>query len=437
MCSVHVVTGNMVDHALANVHDKDGSVNGIENHENNTAPLRRSALRALIQDFDPIWFTWCMNSGALAISTHQCPYQFPGLRIISTIFYVFDLTTFCLFSLAFITRFIVFRSQAWQEITSDLANLMLCACWPVAFMTLTSMTSLTARNAYWGRYAFTIVAYVMWWTVCIWSLVFLLGVFGILIARHEITVQAGEGIKGHRLPTTVIIPAVSVSTVAVTGGVLPSYSYDISPRLAVPVIVVSFMMLGIGLILGFMLTGYLFHALLSFGWPPPPATASVFILVAPMGQNSAALQELALAARYYRQFGNYNKGSFLTAEAAVPLEAACTLLALFCIGLAVLWTCFALYAMIYRAVRKELTWSPSWNSIIFPMGTVTSATTLLATEMDSPAWRVITAALIVILVIVFLINMYFTIMGIAKGELLVIREDPRVKKKLEEDHKLR
>lgn len=427
----------MTDKAAKNERETNGNATDIGKRENNTPPLRRSAIRALIQDFGPIWFTWCMNSGVLAILTHQCPYQFPGLKIISTIFFVLDLTLFCLFSIIFTSRFLIFRRQAWQEITGDQSDLMLSACWPIAFMTLTSLTSLTASNTYWGRHAFTIVAYVMWWTVCIWSLVFLFGVFGILIARHDITVQAGEGVKGQRLPMMIIIPAVSVSTVAVTGGILASYSYEISPHLAVPVMIVSFMMVGAGILLGFMLSGYLFHALLSFGWPPPPATASVFIFVGPMGQSSAALQALGSAARVYRQFGGYNKGTFITAEAAVPLEAACMLVALLLMGLGILWTGFSIYAMVYRALRKELSWSPSWNAIIFPMGTLTTATTLFSTEMDSPAWRVITAMLIIILIIVFFNNMIFTAVGIWKGELLIIREDPRVKKKMQEEHKLR
>jgi len=67
-------------------------------------------------------------------------------------------------------------------------------------------------------------------------------VFITLIGRHATS--------DRRLPTMVILPAVSVATVAVTGGGVVSLSYDVSPRLAVPVIIVSFMMVGIGILLG-------------------------------------------------------------------------------------------------------------------------------------------------------------------------------------------
>ncbi|KAK5074726.1 hypothetical protein LTR64_000931 [Lithohypha guttulata] len=428
---------NTTEHVDNTNEAENADIRDIEKRENNMPPLRRNVLTALVQDFGPFWFTWCMNSGVLAILTHQCPYQFPGLKVISTIFFVFDLTLFVLFSAAFTARFVIFGSQAYGEITGELSDLMLCACWPIAFMTLTSLTSLIASNAYWGRHALTIVAYVMWWVVCFWALAVLFWVFGDLIAKHEISVQAGEGVRGKRLPMMVIIPAVSVSTVAITGALVASHSYDISARMAVPVIIVSFLMVGVGILLGFMLTTYLFHGLLSQGWPPPPQTASVFILVGPMGQSAAALQQLGQAARVYRKFVGYDKGTFLTGEAAVPLEAACMLIALLLTGLGIIWTFLGVYAMVSRALQKQLKWTPSWNAIIFPVGTLTTSTTLLATEMDSPAWRVVTAGLIIILLFFFLLNSVFTLKGIWKGELLVVREDPRVKRKMQEDHKVR
>ena len=367
-----------------------------------------------------------MNSGVLAILTHQCPYQFHGLKIISDIFFILDLTLFTLFSLIFIARFAIFRRQAYNEITGSQADLMLVACWPIAFMTLTSLTSLIVSNATWGGHAFTIVAYVMWWFVVAWNLCVLFWVFGTLISQHEAS--------DRRLPMMVIIPAVSVSTIAVTGGFVASMSFGISARMAVPVIVVSFMMVGMGILLGLMLSTYLFHALLAQGWPDPGQSASLFIFVGPMGQSAAALQALGRAASM-GAFGAYNKGTFLTAEAAVPLEAACMLIALMLTGLGFIWTVLSIMGMVIRAVKKELSWSPGWNAIIFPMGTLVTATSLFSEEMDSPAFRVITAGLIIILVAVFLMNTVFTAKGIWKGQLLIVREDPRVKKKMEEEQK--
>lgn len=368
-----------------------------------------------------------MNSGILGLLTHQCPYQFNGLSIISTIFYVVDLILFVVFSLIFISRFLMCRQDAYSEIVSQPGEMMMCACWPIAWMTLTSLTGLIDSNAYWGGHAFTIVAYVMWWICVIWSIAVMTWVFGVLIQERQIAEQ--------RLPMLVILPPVSASTVAVTGGLIVSKSYEMSPRLGVPVLVVSFLMLGIGVLLGFMLSTYLFYDLLTKGWPAQAQTASVFIFIGPMGQSAAALQQLGIAARVYRQFGGYNKGTFLTAEAAVPLEAAGVLIALLLTGLALVWLILGIFVMLERALKRELTWAPTWNSIIFPTGTLTTSISLFAIEMDSPAWSVITVILIITLAIVFFVNLGFTANKVRKGELLIVREDWRVKKKLEEDQK--
>ena len=90
----------------------------------------RSSLRKIVQDFNGLWFTWCMNSGILGLLTHQSPYQFTGLKVISTIFYVFDLVLFVLFSCLFILRFIMYRGQAYRAIVSEPTSIMFVACWP-------------------------------------------------------------------------------------------------------------------------------------------------------------------------------------------------------------------------------------------------------------------------------------------------------------------
>lgn len=409
---------SMKHHDSNNAHTEDG-----KSHP----PLRRSAFRALVQDFGPLWFTWCMNSGVLGLLTHQCPYQFPGLRIISNIFYVFDLTLFVVFSTIFLLRFAIFRLDAYNEVATSRSDLPLCGCWPIAFLTLTSLTPLICSNAYWGGHAFTILGYVMWWIAAAWSLAVLLWVFITYIRRQEA--------KDIRLPTMVIIPAVSVSTVAVTGAIVVTLSYDVSPRLAIPVIIVSFMMVGLGILLGLMLSTYLFHQLLAQGWPPAAQTASVFILIGPMGQSAAALQQLGSAARTYGKFAGYNEGTFLTAEAAAPLDVACTLVALLLTGLGIVWTLLSIWVMVERAFKKELSWNPGWSAIIFPTGTLVTNFSFLAIAMDSPAFRVITAAMIIILVVVFLMNLAFTLTWITQGKLLIVREDPRVKKMMEEQQK--
>ncbi|KAI9692746.1 MAG: hypothetical protein M1820_009389 [Bogoriella megaspora] len=248
-----------------------------------------------------------------------------------------------------------------------------------------------------------------------------------LITLHEITDQD--------LPPAIVVPAVGVATLATVGGLVSSFSDSISARLAVPVIIFSFCAVGIGLFMAIFLYTLLLRRLLFKGWPAAPQTASLFMFVGPVGQSGAALQLLGSAADTYNRFGGYSKGTFLTRMAAMPLEVMCVLLGLLLLGLGMVWLIIAFYAMFYRAFRRELTWGIEWNAIIFPVGTLTTSTILFGIEMDSPFFKVITGILLVFLVLVFFINLAFTVWNVFKGNLLIVRDDPRVKQQLEEEQK--
>ena len=62
---------------------------------------------------------------------------------------------------------------------------------------------------------------------------------------------------------------------------------------------------------------------------------------------------------------------------------------------------------------------------------------LFATQMDSPAYRVVTAGLTIILVMVFLLNLVMTVLRISQGRLLIVKEDWRVKQRIMDQEKER
>jgi tellurite resistance protein TehA-like permease len=358
-----------------------------------------------------------MNAGIIGILLHQLPYQFRGLPVLSTIAFVIDLALFVVFSLIFITRFVWFKKEAYYEVTGDINELALGVCWPIAWQTLSSLTGLIASNAYWGGHAFTLVSYVMWWFGTAWILGYLLFTFVTLIRRHDAF--------DRQLPPSIVIPAVAVATDATTGGLIANYADDISSRLAIPIIIVSFLLVGIGLIMSFFLYTYLLHGLLVDGWPAPEKIASMWLFVGPMGQCAAALQILGSSAQIYGRFAVYNKGTFLTESAAAPLDVACILLGLLLSGMGSIWALLALIAMIEKAWQGQLKWNMSWNSIIFPTGTLTTSFLLFSTELDSPAFRAITTGMVILLVVVFVLNLAFACWKISRGELLIVRRNPR------------
>lgn len=364
-----------------------------------------------------------MNAGIIGIILHQFPYQFRGVGVCSIIAFLIDFVFFIVFSVIMLARLVMFRGQAYSEITSDPSSLCLLATWPIAWMTLSALVSLIVSTSRWGGHAFTIVGYVMWWFGVAWTVATLFFIYIVMIRSKQ------DRSNISWVPPPIVMPAVAVATAAVTGGLIASYSFNISARMAVPVIIVSFILAGIGIFLVLLLYSILLYQLFVTGFPEGPSSALLFLLIGPVSQSSAALQVLGSAASTYMAFGGYSQGTFLQQSAASSLNAACVLIALLLMGMAVIWLVLASYAMIEQTFAKKMSWAPTWNSIVFPLGTFTTTCLQFSIEMDSPAWRALTCVGLIIIVILFLINLGFTAFKVVKGELLIVREDPRASQK--------
>jgi tellurite resistance protein TehA-like permease len=429
---------------------ENGETNGenkppdAEAQTNNTnPPPLRPPLRALIQDFSPIWFTWSMNTGILSTLSHTLPYPSHWLHIISTTLYILDILFFITCTTLFTLRLTIHRTTAWKEITSDVNELCFLATLPISWMTLTTLTALITSNASWAGYPFTIVSYAMWWLGSLLTLIIALQVY-LLLAQHPLTTPS-------TLSLAIILPAVATSTAAAEGGLISLYAHSIPARLAVPVIISSYLLLGIGLILGLLIYALFLIRLLKTDYFPPSKRPTLFLLLGPAGQSATAL--LALSAASVMHFPTYSPDNpdtapFYTESSAEALRAASTLLALLLVGLGVFWLIYSILALIPTLTfpskfsrthnphkpqshnshqSNKSPWSPAYYSTLFPTGTLNSALTLLSEEMNSPTFRVCSTGLFILLSLNLLINLGFTVRGVVRGDVLVVRENPRHK----------
>lgn len=299
-----------------------------------------------------------MNIGLISSLTHICPYQFYGLYIISTILYVIALTLFVLFFIIFGLRLALYFEQTVHEITTNVQELCFTAAMPISFMVLTSLTATIVSNSFWGGHAFTLVAYVMWWISVGWTLTSAVTVY-IVLTKKELT-------EASQLNLAIILPAVATSTTAAEGGLICLYSFDMSSRLAVPVIITSFLSLGIGTFLAILIMALWLQRILSNTWLEGPKQPQLCLLLGPVGQGSTAF--LGLGAATAKHFPGYNKGTFLTMAAAEAVRGACVVLALILFGLGVFWMCYIVIALVDSFLKKEAKWSFAWYSTIFPTG---------------------------------------------------------------------
>jgi tellurite resistance protein TehA-like permease len=135
--------------------------------------------------------------------------------------------------------------------------------------------------------------------------------------------------------------------------------------MAVPVIIVGYMFIGMGIFFTIILIVPLIHQDLSHGFMNRSReNPGDVLLVGPSGQASGGLLLLGTAAQ--SDFGEYHRGTFLQASAASGLSSASTMFALLLLGFS-----FILGLMVLlRLVENMRYWkfSLSWWTLIFPIG---------------------------------------------------------------------
>ena len=212
-----------------------------------------------------------MDTGILSIIMHQLPYQFRGLPVLSTIMFVLNLVLYIVFCAMYLARWFLYPSQTYETLVNDTEEMALLATPAMSYLTLVGQVALTCSTA-WGH-AFTILAYVLWWIGLAWILAVCT-----LLYIHMIKRPSGR-LVDRWLPTAVFVPIVGIMTAATIGGLIVNYAHDISARMAVPVIIVSFMSLGYAVVLALVIYAIYMHRLLTAGWPPPEKIPGMILTV--------------------------------------------------------------------------------------------------------------------------------------------------------------
>ncbi|XPS74886.1 hypothetical protein M3J09_006998 [Ascochyta lentis] len=392
-------------------------------------PQRQSAAQIAIKNFSPIWFLICMDTGIISIIMNILPWQFNGLGIISTIMFVFNLVLFVVFSLLAITRLFTFPRHVKSESLNSVEEISYQGAPAIAYLTLVAQVSLTCSTA-WG-FRLTVLAYVLWWIGLVWC-VTLCSTCVIVLAKRSIT-------DDRSLSPAIFLPLIAVMTLGTTGGIITRYSVGLSARLAIPIIVTSYMVIGYAFFLSLLYYAIYAHRLLAVGPPMKAKLPSLCITVGPLGQFATSIQLLSTAANTRGLFGSYNQGTWLTASSASSVSAASELIALMVVGFGFLWITVAWYMILEAAVQRKMPYSLTWWSMIFPMGVFTTALINLSIALNSDAFRGLSAALLIFLVILYLMNWGFTIWRLVTGVALGIpqqreEEDEDAKQKAEKEH---
>ncbi|CAK7218499.1 Plasma membrane sulfite pump involved in sulfite metabolism [Sporothrix curviconia] len=322
--------------------------------------------RKMVRNFTPSWFSVSMGTGVVSILLHNLPYNSLGTWYISVVVFCLNIFLFLSFTAISMTRYILYP-EIWGVMIKHPSQSLFLGCIPMALGTIVKMMIFVCSP--WGN-AFIYFT----WALCV----------------HHHRNQLSHMTAALLLPVVpVVVAAASGSLIA---DVLPSKAH------AVTTIVTSYILWGLGEVFSFFIMTVYFLRLQIHDLPPREVIVSVFLPIGPLGQGGFAIQQLGVMAyKLLPATGAFN-GDTIDGSAPNALQAtamyggtalymAGILAGLFLWGAALGWLAFAVISIM---TTKSFPFNMGWWGFVFPLGVLTSCTSMLATELSSTFFKVVT-----------------------------------------------
>lgn len=312
-------------------------------------------LSLALWNFSAQWFLIPQGTGILAVILYHLDYQFPGLHTLASIVWVYTIVLLGLTLFIYALRIMIHPKRVVQQLRTVITETSGLASICIAFTTIIQMIALK-----YGHDA-GIAAFALWWVNAGMAVVALMG-----IPYVQLKLQP-PGMA--RAPPSILLPFIAALTSAAAGGVVCHYG-KFSYRLQVPIVIVSYLEIGAGLALALAFDGAFFQQHYRHNFPTQQTVYQDMIMCGPFGQASFALQSLGQVV-LNGSFAHYNRGIFLTAEAAKPIGYISQLAGLFSWGYGTFWWCFAIISIFHTVFGQEGGWrkieySLSEWALIFP-----------------------------------------------------------------------
>ncbi|KAK7451475.1 hypothetical protein Landi51_04846 [Colletotrichum acutatum] len=307
-------------------------------------------IRTAIRDFSSQWFLIPQGTAIIATVLHQLDYRFPGLTIIAYVLWATSILLLLLMLTLYAARLTLHPKHTLRVLKHDDAELAGLSSISITFTSVTQTASLALAPSS-HESPWTATVHVLWWISLALATTTILILPFIFIKVHP------PGVA-HLSPSTQLAVTAAL-TAAAAGGTLCTSSAHLPGAQQLPIIVVSYLLIGMGLPLAFALDVLFWARLLGGNNEPPKEKAfQDMILCGPWGQASYALQILGQAV-VGGSFASYTgTGALLSADAAAaPVGYASIFAGLVAWGLGTYWWLFALLG-VFRAFF-EGGWKPS------------------------------------------------------------------------------
>lgn len=397
--------------------------------------------------------TISMATGIIALTLHNLPYHFASQGVLSVIWYMVDLVIFFTCLGFYLLKLCLRPKQTWKLWLTDPDELFCLPSFGISLSAITALLAYIATGAESFSPRWSELAFVLFWISTAENLVLIA-----ILCTFLPNFGPLRGLKrfGAGFDATFLLAAVSPLTTAVAGAAIAQNALHTSARQNVPIIVVSYWLVGLGLWLATIGTVLVFFRIVALSAPPKEKVLGTFLLLGPIGQAATAL--FALAGSLEKNFAAYQGGAaagqWLDPAAAPAVAAASNLGGILIYGMGVFVIFFVgIFASMQAFLRvrdvdvqiaetcscgstdgqqadaeslgpvlkeqgvktggRGLPSALSWWSVIFPMGTFTGASEQLASsKIGGQALKVWSAITLMIMVILWFVSMAYTLKGV-------------------------
>jgi C4-dicarboxylate transporter/malic acid transport protein len=351
-----------------------------------------------VRQFTPNWFAATMGTGVLALALAQLPGATPGLHRVAEGLWLFNILLFIVFAGLYTARWILFFDEA-RRIFGHSTVSMFFGTIPMGLATIINGFLLFGVPR-WGEGVLSLVE-VLWWIDVAMSLA-----CGVLIPYLMFTRQE------HRIDqmTAVwLLPVVAAEVAAASGGLLAPHLADAHSQLVM--LVTSYVLWAFSLPVALSILTILLLRMALHKLPHENMAASSWLALGPIG--TGALGMLLLGGDAPVIFAANGLPGIGEVASGLGLIAGTTLW-----GFGLWWMLMALL-ITTRYLREGIPFNLGWWGFTFPLGVYALTTLKLASLLGLVFFSVFGCGLVGLLVVMWLIVGWRTLVGAWHGQLFV------------------
>ncbi len=343
----------------------------------------------------PNWYAAVMGTGIVANAAMTLPWHLAVLHVLAFLVWPADLLLLVALTVAVALHWTLHPATARSH-AHDPTMAQFYGAPPMALLTVGAGAVLVGRS-WLGLPLAVDLDWVLWGLGTVTGLIVAIAIPYLMFTRHDIAADGAFG--GWIMP--IVPPMVS----AATGALL--IPYVASGAMRETFVYGLYSMFGMSLVVSLTVITMLWSRLVHHGDPGTARSATLWIVLGPLGQSVTAATSLGGAAHLA-----------LPSRLASGMDVMAVLYGVPVWGFATMWVALATLLTV-RAVRRHFPFALTWWSFTFPVGTYVTGTSGLALHTGLPAFAVASVLAYLGLLGAWAVVAARTVYGGVRGDLLL------------------